>query len=146
MGVSAIPPDRPLVVWHPGSAPPEGYIKANGALLSRAAYAWLFGKIGETFGAGDGSTTFALPDLRGEFLRGLDDGRGVDAARVLGSAQADMLKSHNHLAGKGGNGSTAEGALFFRSDVGDSRATSSTGGVETRPRNVAGLYCIAYAP
>lgn len=47
-------------------------------------------------GAGDGVSTFALPDLRGEFLRGLDDGRGVDSGRVLGSAQSSQNLSHSH--------------------------------------------------
>ena len=71
-----------------GTAVPVGWLKCNGALLSRTTYASLFAVIGTTYGAGDGSTTFALPDLRGEFVRGADDGRGVDAGRVLGSAQA----------------------------------------------------------
>ena len=70
---------------------PTGWLKCNGALLSRTTYAALFAVIGTTYGAGDGSTTFALPDLRGEFLRGLDDGRGVDGGRALGSAQRGSL-------------------------------------------------------
>lgn len=68
------------------SAPP-GWLKANGAAVSRTAYALLFSRIGTTFGAGDGFNTFNLPDLRGEFLRGFDDGRGLDSARVFGSSQ-----------------------------------------------------------
>lgn len=52
-----------------GATPPSGYLLANGAELSRTSYADLFGVIGETWGAGDGSTTFTLPDLRGRFLR-----------------------------------------------------------------------------
>ena len=96
MGVSAVAPDRALIVFEPTTTPPAGYIKANGALLSRTAYAWLFGRIGTTYGAGDGSTTFAIPDLRGEFVRGLDDGRGVDSGRVIGSAQASQMQSHTH--------------------------------------------------
>ena len=60
---------------------PTGYLKANGALISRTTYATLFAAIGATFGVGDGSTTFALPDLRGEFIRGWDDGRGIDTSR-----------------------------------------------------------------
>lgn len=70
-----------------GNAAPIGWLKANGALVSRTAYAVLFAAIGTTYGAGDGSTTFALPDLRGQFLRVFDDGRGVDAGRVFGSTQ-----------------------------------------------------------
>jgi len=71
---------------------PAGFLKANGALVSRTTYAALFAAIGTTFGAGDGSTTFALPDLRGEFPRGWDDGRGVDSGRAFGSAQLDQMQ------------------------------------------------------
>lgn len=76
--------------------PPVGYLKANGAAVSRTTYAALFAVIGTTYGVGDGSTTFNLPDLRGEFLRGLDDGRGVDTGRALGSAQAQEIQTHAH--------------------------------------------------
>ena len=79
-----------------GSTVPTGWLKCNGALLSRTTYASLFAVIGTTYGAGDGSTTFALPDLRGEFVRGADDGRGIDAARVFGSMQESANKDHNH--------------------------------------------------
>jgi len=76
---------------------PLGWLKANGALINRVTYAGLFAVIGTTFGAGDGSTTFALPDLRGEFLRGWNDGRAVvDAGRAFGSLQTDGLKTHDH--------------------------------------------------
>ncbi|WP_287956581.1 phage tail protein, partial [Snodgrassella sp.] len=55
---------------------PTGWLKANGAAVSRTTYANLFAAIGTKFGAGDGKTTFNLPDLRGEFIRAYDDGRG----------------------------------------------------------------------
>lgn len=77
-------------------SPPDGWLKANGAEVSRATYSDLFAAIGTTFGSGDGSTTFDLPDLRGEFLRGWDDGRGVDSGRSFGSAQSDANKQHKH--------------------------------------------------
>lgn len=83
---------------------PSGYIKANGALLSRTTYDKLFAAIGTTFGSGDGSTTFQIPDLRGEFLRGLDDGRGVDAGRALGSTQAGDNAAHTHAGSSGSAG------------------------------------------
>lgn len=70
---------------------PTGWLKANGAAVSRTVYADLFAAIGTTFGAGDGFNTFNLPDLRGEFVRGLDDARGVDAGRTLGSSQKGTL-------------------------------------------------------
>src|SRR6478752_3474538 len=78
------------------AAPPNGWLKANGALLSRATYANLFAAIGTLYGVGDGTSTFALPDLRGYFLRAWDDGRGIDAARAIGTAQADLAGPHVH--------------------------------------------------
>lgn len=88
-----------------GSSAPAGWLKANGAAVSRTAYAALFAAIGTTYGAGNGSTTFNLPDFRGEFRRGLDDGRGIDTGRALGSSQADTLKSHTHYASTSSDGS-----------------------------------------
>lgn len=81
------------------TAPPRS-LKANGAAVSRTAYAALFAAIGTTYGAGDGFNTFNLPDLRGEFVRGWDDGRGVDAGRSAGSAQGGSLKDHFHGVGR----------------------------------------------
>jgi phage-related tail fiber protein len=78
------------------STPPAGWLKANGGAVSRSTYAGLFAAIGTTFGAGDGSTTFNLPDLRGEFLRGWDDARGIDSGRAFGSWQDSDNKSHGH--------------------------------------------------
>jgi microcystin-dependent protein len=75
---------------------PAGWIKANGAAVSRATYAALFAAIGTTFGVGDNSTTFNVPDLRGEFVRGFDDGRTVDNGRVFGSAQTHGVATHTH--------------------------------------------------
>ena len=66
---------------------PTGFLKENGAAISRTTYAALFAIIGTTYGVGDGSTTFNLPDSRGEFFRGLDDGRGLDSGRALWVAQ-----------------------------------------------------------
>lgn len=120
---------------------PTGYLKANGAAISRTTYATLFTAIGTTFGVGDGSTTFNLPDLRGEFLRGWDDSRGVDSGRTFGSSQTDDLKSHTHttLANSGQLG-TGGGTNY----LGQLSITGATGGTETRPRNVALLACIKY--
>ena len=84
------------VLYFAGRTAPAGWLKANGAAVSRTAYAALFAAIGTTYGAGDFLNTFNLPDLRGEFLRGWDDGRGVDTGRGFGSAQAHALQSHQH--------------------------------------------------
>ncbi|WP_353620520.1 tail fiber protein [Pseudomonas sp. MWU13-3659] len=85
------------IVYFPGYLPPPGYLKANGAQVSRTTYAELFAAISTFGGAGDGSTTFNVPDLRGEFIRGYDDGRGVDANRALGSIQYSQNLSHTHI-------------------------------------------------
>ena len=81
------------VAFFARTTPPNGWLKANGAAVSRTTYAALFSAIGTTFGAGDGRTTFNLPDLRGEFLRCLDDGRNVDAGRRLGTTQGDAIRN-----------------------------------------------------
>lgn len=78
---------------------PAGWLKANGAAVSRTLYANLFAAIGTRFGAGDGYSTFNLPDLRGEFPRFWDDGRGIDLGRVFGSVQSDNTRRHIHGTG-----------------------------------------------
>lgn len=75
---------------------PAGWLKCDGALLNTVTYAALFAAIGYVFGGSGGN--FRLPDLRGEFIRGFDDGRGIDAGRVFGSAQAHAYASHTHTA------------------------------------------------
>lgn len=99
-----------------------------------------------------------LDDARGEFLRGLDVGRGVDVGRVLGSAQADALASHTHTGSTAPAaahthpttawGAAADSGLSVAS-VPDGTATHThsldidpAGGAETRPRNRAYLVCI----
>lgn len=132
------------------AAAPSGWLKANGALISRTTYATLFAAIGTAFGAGDGSTTFALPDLRGEFVRGWDDARGVDSGRTFGSTQDSDNKSHTHnfrggSAANGGkiyNASYGAGGSGYTIEATDSIV--SAGGVEARPRNVALLACIKF--
>lgn len=135
------------VIYLAKNTAPTGYLKANGAAVSRTTYANLFAAIGTTFGAGDGSTTFNLPDLRGEFLRAWDDSRGIDTGRVFGSWQADEIKTHNHrLQNNIATGLYTFGGSVFGAGTGTSAAayTQSTGYTETRPRNIALLACIKY--
>jgi microcystin-dependent protein len=88
---------------------PPGWLKRNGADVSRMAYAKLFAKIGTRYGAGDGATTFNVGDSRGVFVRGLDDGRGLDPDRVLGSLQIGLIESHDHVGATSEAGSHAHG-------------------------------------
>ena len=122
------------------TAAPAGYLACDGSNVSRTQYAALFAAIGTSFGNGDGATTFTLPDLRGEFVRGWSNTRGVDAGRPFGSAQADELRAHSHAIKSG----TGGGAQLESGQGGTSTTnqTETTGGVETRPRNVALLYAI----
>lgn len=158
------------VAYFARTTPPSGWLKANGAAVSRTTYAALFAAIGTTFGAGDGRTTFNLPDLRGEFIRGLDDGRNIDRGRRLGTAQGDAIRNitgkldgsamgsgNQVLEGKmiasgaigttyqqrqwsGDQGGWGEQSVSFDFDA--SRVVPTAN--ENRPRNVALLACIKY--
>lgn len=78
-----------------GAAVPAGWLDCNGAAVSRATYSALFAEIGTAYGAGDGATTFNLPDLRGRALLGAGTGSGLTArARgATGGAEAHPLTS-----------------------------------------------------
>lgn len=123
------------------STAPTGWLECDGSAVSRTTYADLFTAISTTFGVGDGSTTFNLPDLRGEFIRGYDNGRGVDSGRVFGSSQADELKAHTHTETRLNN-TTNSGRPGGSDGNIETVNTGSTGGAETRPRNIAMLYAI----
>ena len=90
------------VSWFAMNTPPDGWIKANGAAVSRTTYGDLFAAISTVFGAGNGSSTFNVPDLRGYFVRGWDDGRGTDSDRTFGSNQGDAVINHLHRIGVSG--------------------------------------------
>ena len=120
------------------STAPAGWLKANGAAVSRTTYADLFAAIGTTFGAGDGSTTFNLPDLRGEFLRGWDDARGVDSGRTFGSWQDSDNKSHTHTASTESyththtwSGTTSSNGVHTHTVTGNN--SGSVGGASNQP-------------
>lgn len=114
--------------------PPSGWLKCNGAAVSRSTYAALFTAIGTQFGSGDGSTTFNVPDLRGEFVRGYDDGRGVDAGRVMGSGQRGTLVAADDVAVDGIGGVH----MLVGTDVSDMGADVITGGSSLYPRVAPG--------
>jgi len=133
---------------------PSGWLKANGQAVSRTTYATLFSAIGTTFGSGDGSTTFNVPDLRGEFVRGWDDSRGIDSGRAFGSWQTQNTNKEQISMNTSSNGSgpisapTEDGSTFSawmtsgRNDGGTRAIRLNMTNTETRPRNFALLACI----
>lgn len=139
------------------NSPPTGWLAANGSLVSRVTYARLFSRIGTTFGAGDGSTTFALPDMRGEFVRGWDNGRGVDSGRAFGSWQkGSVIVGDDGVAGINVASYNVADKTIVGLDLGGSETyqiSTATGLSElrgntfygyARPRNYALLYCIKF--
>lgn len=150
------------IMFNAESAPP-GYLIENGAAVSRTQYAALFSVIGTRFGAGNGSTTFNLPNSGGEFPRFAYPGQTVDSGRVVGSKQGDAFRSHFHPTdfrvppGAGNFGSEAEASKYQRAPAhptqdrqdysGPAMSQASTdvsGSNETRPRNIAKLPCIKF--
>ena len=127
------------------SSIPTGYLKCNGAAVSRTTYSALFVELGTLYGVGNGTTTFNLPDLRGEFIRGWADNRGVDTGRSIGSFQNEDYKSHRHT--KDSYAAQVAGAfsgVFSVTANSSGTFTGFSGGTETRPRNVAMMYVIKY--
>jgi microcystin-dependent protein len=145
------------------SAVPTAWLYCDGSAVSRTTYASLFSYIGTTWGAGDGLTTFNLPDFRNMFLRG-------NGSSAVATYEGDTFTSHNHGASvydPGHNhttvcladgGSTGQGqvvvgvtGVVYRTQAGSLTTTSGTGisvGIgasgssETRPVNRRVLYCI----
>lgn len=149
---------------------PSGWLLCDGKEYSRKNYANLFAVLRETWGKGDGQTTFNVPDLRGMFLRGLDSGKEIDKGRLLGSRQEESFKSHTHEGKTDSTGkhqhslSTIENevlkyqyedssthvAVVYRTNCLTEPAgehehkvlLQKTGGDETRPVNMAVVYAV----
>ncbi len=153
------------VIAFAGATVPYGWLLCDGAEVSRSTYAALFAAIGVAHGAGDQSTTFHLPDLRGRFLRGLSAGSGRDpdagargapqtggnSGDAVGSLQNDQYRSHQHANSHGrvhscGTGEAGAGDDFWTGDCSRAGTTyvQPAGGSETRPANVAVNYLIKY--
>lgn len=148
------------IAFIPHTSLPSGWLKANGAAISRTTYANLFALIGTTFGAGDGSTTFNLPDLRGEFIRGFDDGRGIDTGRILGNSQGDAIRNITGYFGRVDSETDIYSGAFFNYGAVSYDANSTMSGSgkyvgfdasrivptasENRPRNIALLAIIKF--
>lgn len=116
---------------------PEGWLAADGSAVSRTTYAALFAAIGTTFGAGNGSTTFNLPDARGVVMRGVDNGRGLDPSRAFGSYQADAFGYHDHAYGQTPHAHSISDPGHYHTTQG--YFTSSTGNYASGPVAVGGL-------
>jgi microcystin-dependent protein len=153
--------DEPVgtIIAFAGAVAPRGYLLCDGTSYSRITYENLYYVIGTLYGSTDGAT-FKVPDLRGEFLRGVDNGRGVDTGRTLGSSQADEIKLHGHpftLSIEHRGTSNVTGGLMTNGyapqnnpsytgtpSVNAGQQIGGFGGSETRPRNVAINFCIKY--
>jgi hypothetical protein len=160
------------VQYFANTVAPNGYLECNGQAVSRTTYAELFNAIGTLYGIGDGVTTFNLPDLRGEFVRGADNGRGADPGRTLGTTQSPSPVVHDDTAGapaQNGDFSMDNGAAAYSDPWPGNIAGgipsaywagspagwtvysgTSTGGAAygmihgARPRNVALMPCIKF--
>jgi microcystin-dependent protein len=144
----------------PLATPPTGWLECDGSAISRTTYAPLFAIIGTAYGVGDGSTTFNIPDYRGEFLRGWANGSTNDPDRAsrtdrgdgttgdnIGTKQGYLVQSHDHdlLANSGlGSLDTAGPDTVGFGAGGASGSTEFAGGNETRPRNVYTMFIIKY--
>ena len=134
------------VIFYAASTAPTGFLKANGAAVSRSTYADLFTVIGTTFGVGDGSTTFNLPDLRGYFPRGWADNGSIDSGRTFGTTQeATSIASRISDATqqvKLQNTDGTDGTTQLR--YGPVDGDSSVSYYKVRPVNIALLACIKF--
>ena len=134
-----------VVSLYAGASAPTGWLICNGAAVSSTTYATLFGIVSTTWGAGDGSTTFNLPDLRGRAPIGVGTGSGLTAralADLVGAEtvtlDATMIPSHTHNFLSGGPTvalakKTGTGLGFVYGDAEtlseeDAAATQGTGG------------------
>ncbi|MEO0980016.1 MAG: phage tail protein [Pseudomonadota bacterium] len=145
------------------SNPPSGWLECDGSEISRTVYSELFLAIGTVFGAGDGSSTFNLPDLRGEFVRGWDNGKGTDSGRAFGTFQDDAFQNFTGetrlFSSIGVDGGSTSGAFTTGASNLGNRASGENGvsrtliidpsvvartADETRPRNITLMFCIRF--
>lgn len=150
------------IIYYPAATIPFGWMECDGRTLNKNIYTNLFNIIGYTYG-GSGNN-FNIPDLRGEFIRGWDNGRGVDKNRALGSSQVGT--THLHIMGPGNagaiNAAWSDSLWTFEANTKEDLrkvATTSIPGAnggtvpyssssatllpyKSRPRNVALVACI----
>jgi len=141
--ISSVPSGT--VFYHAGPTAPAGYLVADGSTISRSTYFNLWTALGGTNSPyGQTLQTFTLPDLRGEFIRGLDNSRGVDPNRKLGSNQSSQNLEHDHSYTIRNGGYNPYWQYSDTAQVSgyETRQTGKSGGNESRPRNVALLPII----
>jgi microcystin-dependent protein len=139
---SAGAPIGSISLWLTGTAP-TNWLHLNGQAVSRTTYAALFALWGTTFGVGNGSTTFNVPEVRGEFPRFWDASRGIDSGRGIGTAQAADIAAHTHSLSTLGNAEadsqSGESSGLVSPSIAAAGAitnlTAPSTGTETRPRN-----------
>lgn len=149
------------VFYVASSTCPTGSMAADGSAVSRSTYALLFNLIGTTFGVGDGSTTFNVPNVSGIFMRGAGSQTisSIAHSTTLGTVQNDQFQGHFHdfWQGPAGSGTTTAPLVAsaspsnvntsqqVRGPVTDGTNGTPRTGTETRPANIGMTACIAYA-
>lgn len=140
-----------IILPFAGAAAPTGWLLCDGSLVSRTAYAALFAVLGTAYGAGDGSTTFKLPDLRGRTLIGAGTGAGLTARTrgEVGGEEAHTLTTaelvaHTHTYSSGTNSGGAYaviggGGAFFYQQVQTNSGSTGSG----QPFNVMQPFAVA---
>lgn len=138
------------IIMYPVSAIPAGWFECRGQEISKTAYADLWNLLGTRYGTASNTNNFKLPDLRGEFVRGWDNSRLVDVGRVLGSTQTGSLSLPPFFVTsvRPDDATTTSPLSVYapaQSNPNYPFVAQSFSGSETRPRNVAMVFCIKYA-
>ena len=139
-----------LILPFGNTTAPTGFLACEGQVLVRADYLTLFTAIGVTWNTGgETGAQFRLPNFRGEFLRGWDNGAGNDpdassrtGGDAVGSSQSYQIQSHTHTQAATSGGQWTDNSGGHLVAVQGTASVTSAGGNETRPRNKAVLYCI----
>lgn len=136
-----------VMVPFPMGIVPPGYLEVDNSLFKDTLYPDLAAYLAKKFNvAGDAAGYTRLPESRGEFFRGWDHGRGIDSGRAIASYQADAFKSHTHTPPNQTGINSSSVATGAKSLGGNNYDTlynvGFTGDNETRPRNLAVMWCI----
>ena len=131
------------------SGAPTGWLICNGSAVSRSTYSALFSAIGTTWGGGDGSSTFNVPDFRGRFLRGRANGSGTDPDRNsrsggdnIASTQGHQYQQHSHQWRMLTHSFYGSICIAGQHTYRGAKGSTGSGGNETRPRNKYVQYMI----